>query len=159
MVLLALVVGGVAWWGQQQYKKPGPLAAAKIVVIPKGAGLADIAERLAAAGIIERPIVFRTVARLEDKAHLLKAGEYEFPAAISQEAVIRLLIEGKTVVHRLTVAEGLTTAEVLQIVAQADALDGAITDRAGRGRAAARDLQLLARRRPQRAHPAHDARR
>jgi UPF0755 protein len=132
-VVLAAAAGGAVWWAEKQYQKPGPLASAKIVIIPKGAGLADIAERLEAAGVIERPVVFRLVTRYEDKAHLLKAGEYQFPAAVSQEAVIRLLIEGKTVVHHLTVAEGLTTAEVLQIVARADALDGTITDKPGEG--------------------------
>jgi UPF0755 protein len=133
IVLLALVAGGAVWWGQREYVKPGPLATAKIVVIPKGAGLDDIAERLAANGVIQRPIVFRVAARLEDKAHLLKAGEYEFQAAISQEAVIRQLIEGRTVLHRLTVAEGLTTAEVLQIVARAGPLDGTVTEKPAEG--------------------------
>ncbi|MGE5147444.1 MAG: endolytic transglycosylase MltG [Candidatus Eiseniibacteriota bacterium] len=133
VVVLAAVVGGGIWWGLKEYKKPGPLAASKIVVIPKGAGLADIAQRLAEAGVIERPIVFRAVARAEEKAHLLKAGEYEFPAAVSQEAVVRLLIEGKTVVHKVTVAEGLTTAEILQVIARTDALDGTITEKPGEG--------------------------
>jgi UPF0755 protein len=133
VVLAAAAAGGAFWWGQREYRKPGPLAASKIVVIPKGAHLADIAERLAQAGVIDRPIVFRAGARLEDKAHLLKAGEYEFAAGISQEAVVRLLVEGKTVVHRLTVAEGLTTAEVLQVVAGADALDGAVTEKPAEG--------------------------
>ena len=57
VVLVAAIVGGAVWWGLDQYKKPGPLAAAKVVVIPKGTGLADIAARLAEAGVIERPIV------------------------------------------------------------------------------------------------------
>jgi UPF0755 protein len=133
VVLLALVAGGTVWWAERQYVKPGPLAEARVVIIPKGAGLDDIAERLAAAGVIERPIVFRAVTRLEKKAHLLKAGEYEFPAAASQEAVARLLIEGRTVVHRLTVAEGLTTAEVLQLVAKAEPLDGPLAEKPGEG--------------------------
>ncbi|HEX7008303.1 MAG TPA: endolytic transglycosylase MltG [Alphaproteobacteria bacterium] len=133
VAVLALVIGGVVWWAERQYTKPGPLTEAKIVIIPKGAGLDDIAERLAAAGVIERPIVFRAVARLENKAHLLKAGEYEFPPGASQETVVRLLVEGKTVVHRLTVAEGLTTAEVLRLVAQAEALEGPVTLRPDEG--------------------------
>jgi UPF0755 protein len=132
-VLVAAAAGGAFWWGEREYRKPGPLAAAKIVIIPKGAHLVDIADRLAQAGVIDRPIVFRAGARLEDKAHLLKAGEYQFPAGVSQEAVVRLLVEGKTVVHRLTVAEGLTTAEVLQLVAGADALDGAVTEKPAEG--------------------------
>ena len=133
VAVLVLVAGGTVWWAERHTVKPGPLAEARIVIIPKGAGLDDIAERLAAAGVIERPIVFRAVTRLEKKAHLLKAGEYEFPAAVSQEAVARLLIEGRTVVHRLTVAEGLTTAEVLQIVAKAEPLDGPLAEKPGEG--------------------------
>jgi len=133
VVLLALAAGGAYWWGEREYLKPGPLATSKIVIIPKGAGLDDIAARLAAAGVIDRPIVFRVATRLQDKAHLLKAGEYEFAAAMSQEAVVRQLIEGRIVIHRLTVAEGLTAAEVLQIVARAEPLDGTVTEKPAEG--------------------------
>jgi UPF0755 protein len=56
----------------------------------------------------------------------LKAGEYAFPAGIAAADVMRLLQEGRTVIRRLTVAEGLTTAQVLALIAATEALDGAL---------------------------------
>src|SRR5690606_10936986 len=124
---LAVAAAGVLWWGEREFRKPGPLDTAQTLIIPKGTGLADIAGRLEAAGVIESSLLFRTALRIQEQAHLLRAGEYEFAPGISQEAVARQLIEGRTVVHRLTLAEGLTTAEILQMVAAAEALEGDLT--------------------------------
>ena len=42
VVLLAAIAGGTVWWAEREYRKPGPLTEARIVIIPKGAGLDDI---------------------------------------------------------------------------------------------------------------------
>ena len=44
-----------------------------------------------------------------------------------------LMASGRTVIRRFTVAEGLTTAEILQALADADGLVGEITSRPGEG--------------------------
>ncbi len=129
LVALALIAGltaGAGWWGWDRYTRAGPLEAAKILIIPKGSGLAAIAERLRAAGVIERPFVFRLGARHDGLARALRAGEFDFPARISMRAAARLIVSGRTVKRRLTVAEGLTTAQVLMLVARADGLDGQV---------------------------------
>lgn len=112
------------WWGRQAFEAPGPLAAETRVVLPPGAGLAAIAERLAAAGVITRPWLFVAAVRLAGAGRALKAGEYAFPAAVSQRAVMALLRSGRTVQRRLTVAEGLTVRQVLDLVAATEGLEG-----------------------------------
>jgi UPF0755 protein len=57
----------------------------------------------------------------------IKAGEYELPAHISMAALVDLLQSGKVVQRRLTVPEGSTTAEVLELVRKTDTLTGEIT--------------------------------
>jgi UPF0755 protein len=70
--------------------------------------------------------VFVAGTAFSGRAGALKAGEYEFAAAISPRAAADLLMSGRVVQHRLTILEGLTSAEVVALVAAAPALEGSI---------------------------------
>jgi UPF0755 protein len=118
-VLLLAVIAIDAGW--HAYTSPGPLSATTLVVIPKGAGLHEVATTLAAAGVIDHPYVFEFGTYLSGRAHKLQAGEYEFAAAIGARAAAELIDSGKVVRHRLTIPEGLTSAEVVALL-DADAL-------------------------------------
>ena len=74
--------------------------------------------------MIRRELMFVAAVRLSGVAPHLKAGEYRFPAHASLAQVIEQLTQGRTVVHKLTVPEGLTSIEVLQLVDNAEALAG-----------------------------------
>lgn len=126
VVLAAALAGGVAFWAWRQWTGPGPLEAERTLVIPKGAGLKAISAALAEAGVIRRPLVFEAGAKLTGRAASLRAGEYAFAAHTSPRAAADLLISGRTVVHRLTVPEGLTSAEIVALVTGADALAGEV---------------------------------
>jgi UPF0755 protein len=119
----AALVGG-RWWLERYLTTPGPLAAETTVLIPRGAGLGAIASRLVDAGAIDDDLVFRGVAMVLGRDRGLRAGEYLLPAAISPGALLDLLESGRTVQHRLTVAEGLTVPMVLRLVAAHPALEG-----------------------------------
>jgi UPF0755 protein len=128
-VLLLAVAGGAAavgYWGYRQFTAPGPAASDVQLVIPKGAGASAIAAHLAGAGVVADPLIFKLGARIFAEGRPLKAGEYLFPARISPQAAMELLLDGKTVVRRLTVAEGLTSREVLALVAGAEAMAGEV---------------------------------
>lgn len=127
--LLLVVAGGAAavgYWGYRQFNAPGPAASDVQLVIPKGAGASAIAAHLAGAGIVADPLIFKLGARIFAEGRALKAGEYLFPANISPRAAMELLLEGKTVVRKLTIAEGLTNREVLALVAGAEAMAGEV---------------------------------
>ena len=131
-LVLFVCAGAVGWWGYRAFEKPGPSSEAVLVVIPSGVGVAGIAQRLQQAGVIERRFVFETGARLLYQRSL-RAGEYEIPAHASAHAIADLLASGKTYVRRLTVPEGLTVAEALEIVGTAEALSGQVTRQPGEG--------------------------
>jgi len=122
LLLAAIAVAAVAY----DYTAPGPLPAAKTVVIPKGASLRQVADTLAAAGVLAHPLTFVVAAYITGDAHALRAGEYEFAAAISPRAAAELVASGKVVRHRLTIPEGLTGAEIVALIDAAPALDGTI---------------------------------
>jgi UPF0755 protein len=61
---------------------------------------------------------------LSGRSSALLAGEYEFPAATSALQAMEIIASGKTVKHRLTIPEGLTSAEISALMEAAPALDG-----------------------------------
>ena len=130
-IIYLLVAGGVAWEGHRRFIAPGPLAQPATVIIPKGAGTDLIAQILDGTGVISTPWVFTMGARLRHAS--LKAGEFAFPARVSPEEVVRILSEGKVVMHKLTVAEGLTVRQVKEVVAEADFLSGPVTRKVAEG--------------------------
>ncbi|MBI3445244.1 MAG: endolytic transglycosylase MltG [Magnetospirillum sp.] len=132
LVLLAgLMAGALAWEGHRRFTAPGPLAQPATVIIPKGSGTELIAQSLEGAGVISSRLVFALGVKLRHAT--LKAGEYVFPAHVSAEEAMRIIAEGKVVIHKLTVAEGLTVRQVLELVKEADFLTGPITRKVPEG--------------------------
>lgn len=121
-VLLGLLtIGSLAAWVYSEYTRPGPLKGDVAVVIPSGSGMKAIAGILADKGVIKSARIFEYGARATDNAANLRAGEFLFPAAISARDAAGILKSGKTVQRRLTVAEGLSSS---QVVAQLNATEG-----------------------------------
>jgi len=129
--LLLLVVGGALAGGLiwQRYTAPGPAAAPVAVVIPRGAGLEEIARRLAEAGLIGEPRIFAIGATVDGNHRPFKWCEFEFPARASPQQVAELIVLGRTIQRRLTVPEGLTNRQVMQLIARAEGLEGEISPR------------------------------
>ena len=129
LVLTAAIVLAVALglgaWSFRRFTAPGPLAASRTEVIPHGAGLGAIADRLEEAGVIDHPLIFSLGTILLGRSRDLRAGEFAFPARASARAVLDILVDGEPVQRRLTVAEGLTVAQVLALVLAAEGLEGA----------------------------------
>jgi UPF0755 protein len=127
IVVLALGAGfavGAVHWAFQQTEAPGPLAAARVHVVPKGAGMSQIARELEAAGIIADNRLFRLYARYRKLDSSLHAGEYEFQPAVSMADVLTQLAAGKTVLRFVTIPEGLTSREAAALVAVAVGMKG-----------------------------------
>ncbi len=125
-LIIVAILSLAALWVWRDYTGPGPLSASKVVVIPHGAHLRAIADTLAAAGVVAHAPSFVLGVLAERKSAALKAGEYEFAAATSARAAADLLASGRVVQHRLTVPEGLTSAEIAALIKEQAALDGAL---------------------------------
>lgn len=132
VVVLLAAAGAAALW--RAIEGPGPLAVPTALVIPRGVGVKGISSALEGAGVVASGRVFEVAAKLSGKAASLRAGEYAFPAAISAREAVELLASGRTVVRRLTIAEGLTVAEVLAILDAAEGLEGEVKEKPPEGR-------------------------
>lgn len=122
--LVFLVLGGAGYWLYRDVASPGPLAEPRTIVIPPHTGLSDIASLLAEQGIIRHRRSFELGATLSGRSAALLAGEYEFPAGTSALRAMEIIASGRTVKHRLTIPEGLTSAEIMALVQAAPVLDG-----------------------------------
>src|SRR6266478_2868384 len=122
LVLLAL--GGAGYWLYRDISAPGPLRESRTIVIPPRTGVSEVASLLGENGIIRHPRSFELGATLSGRSSALLAGEYEFPAGSSPLQAMEIIAGGRTVKHRLTIPEGLTSAEILALVRAAPALDG-----------------------------------
>lgn len=125
-LLVVAFVTGAATFGLRAFHEPGPNQADTLVVVPKGSGLHAVAARLAAAGVIRSGRVFAFGAYVLGDSGQMKAGEYQVPARANMLDIIALLKSGRVYQRKLTVAEGLTSAQVAALLSEAPALDGDI---------------------------------
>ena len=122
VVLFAAVM--LALYGADRFERPGPLMGDTIVHIAPGGGVEEIAARLKENGIIDDDLIFRLGVRVLGETRRLKAGEYLFMAGVSMRGAVQILTGGETVKHKLTLPEGLTSAEAFALVEAAEFLSG-----------------------------------
>ncbi len=129
MFVLAAIAAGVALViGKERFEAPGPLTADRIVNIPRGSGIRDIADVLAHEGVIDQPWVFVGGVLVLKAREGLKAGEYQFKAHASLRDVVATIVEGRVVTHQLTLPEGLTSEQIVARLLQDDILAGNIKE-------------------------------
>lgn len=128
LILFAIVFGGGLLVGKQRFDARGPLAEDKIVNIPRGLGLRDIADLLVREGVIDQPWLFvGSVFALKARDEL-KFGEYQFTREASLHDVIDTIVEGKVVQHQISLPEGLTSEQIVQRLLDSDVLTGNIRE-------------------------------
>jgi len=128
LVFLVMVAGGVSFViGKRRFDMPGPLAQEKVVNIPRG-GIRDTADLLMREGVIDQPALFIAGALLLKTQSDLKYGEYRFARSASLRDVVDTIIDGKVVQHAFTVAEGLTSDQIVQRLLENETLTGNIRD-------------------------------
>ena len=104
----------------------GPLLNVTNVVVPKGASLKTVAEELSRAGVIDKPWLFRIMARINGLAKHLKAGEYQFMPGISLQAAMDKIARGEVFFRLITIPEGLTSGQIMYLIANYPDLEGEI---------------------------------
>lgn len=118
-VLAALGLGGAAWTLRQRAFEPfrGFAGTEQFVDIPAGLGPRSIGARLADAGVVRDPLIFRVALWLTGSARALKAGEYRFTAPASAVDVAGVIARGEIFTQPVTFREGLTVAEMADVYA------------------------------------------
>ncbi|WP_245276273.1 endolytic transglycosylase MltG [Methylocapsa aurea] len=128
-LLIAAIAGmfGLVW-SQQRLRAPGPLAADKVLYIAPGSEVPDIIAELDREGIIDSPFALNVALVLEGSRSKVKAGEYLFKQNASLRDVMDTLVNGKQILHAITIPEGLTSEQIVERLRESDVLLGDIKD-------------------------------
>lgn len=111
-------VGG--WYGS------GPLAKDQHFIVPGGASLAAVAQRLEDKGVIRSASGFELRARVFGGGGGIKAGEFAIPAHASPSRVLTILSSDEVIRRFVTVPEGMPSIMVYERLKAQDQLSGEV---------------------------------
>jgi UPF0755 protein len=114
-LVAAVYVARTAW---RYGDRPGGTARGPVIVeIPNGAGAGEVAERLAKAGVIGNPAIFRLYAGQRGVAGRFKAGRYEISAPASPRQILDTLVKGAAdELVSIVIPEGKNLVDVAEIL-------------------------------------------
>ena len=128
LVAISIAVGAGLFIGKLRFEAPGPLPEDKVVNIPRGLGIPDIADLLQREGVINQPYVFMGGVIVLKARGELKYGEYQFSKQSSVADVVETITEAKVVQHAFTVPEGLTSEQIVARLLENEVLTGQIKE-------------------------------
>ena len=127
VVILAGVTAGAGYfWLKSAYQTASSVPVDTVVTIKRGSGIAAISNQLKNDGLIPNPHVFRYGLRFFDDQRPLRAGEYKIIAGASPAEIARILKEAEPITYRITLAEGLTSSEIVDLIRDDQVLVGDI---------------------------------
>lgn len=106
---------------------PGNLDEEKIVIIKPRLSIHKISVLLEKENVIKNAKLFEAISRIYSHFEPLKSGEYKFTKNITPYQVLRVLVNGKSIVHRMFIPEGYTVSQIIDIVNSEERLTGKIT--------------------------------
>lgn len=124
VVLVVLAAAAAVYFGKIAFNEAGPTEVTTNYVVKSGTGFAEIADGLERRGIISDARVFKYAVRAYGFQNDMKAGEYEVKAGASMHEIMDLLRSGKSVLHSLTIPEGLTVEQIFERIQEDDVLTG-----------------------------------
>jgi UPF0755 protein len=126
LLILSLAGGLGLYYGRLTFYAPGPLERDRVVNIPRGSAIGDIAAILKRDGVIEDTLLLTVGSLIYSPNDRPRAGEYLFPARSSARQVSDILISGRVVEHSVTIPEGLTSQQIVARLMDFDVLVGEV---------------------------------
>ncbi len=128
--IVVVAAAGIAGWIylDRNFETANMLEAPQTLVLAPGSSVWQIAEALYEAGVVDDPNVFAAGVWRGGRGGALKAGEYRFPPGVTPRQAMEILLAGKSLEYRLTIPEGLTSADIVRLLEGAEALDGEVTE-------------------------------
>ena len=127
ILLLLLFLLSVAGFFCYELKQPNDLQQETSFVVEKGTSVRLIASGLERAKIINSPLIFRLVCRALGVDKKLRAGEYLFAPKSNMLEIADKLLSGDVFYRKITFPEGLTSAQIREIIENEENLSGDIT--------------------------------
>jgi UPF0755 protein len=121
--IIALMIVGLTAsliWIRSELDTPyyGVQAIEVFVDIPHGANAGETAGLLTNAGILKYRLPFKAYLRYTNKGRHIQAGEYRFFKASTPRQIVERLIQGDVFFSSITIPEGLTAQETIDLLAK-----------------------------------------
>ena len=97
-------------------------------LIERGQSAKTIGENLEDTGLIDSAVFFRLSLRLSGRANEIQAGEYGIPLGASMDEVINIITSGQVIQRSVTIPEGLTSWQIVQLLNAEEDLPGELTE-------------------------------
>ena len=94
LILVFLLIGALALWGQAQYYGAGPLSEAKCLLVDRGQTMRKLSQQLDEMGALSQPAIFRIGSEYENKTAQLKAGSFLIPQGSSMREITDIVTRG-----------------------------------------------------------------
>lgn len=124
LVFLVIGMGALFYFGKVQFTTDGPLAQDSTFFVKRGSGIVEISDQLERTNLITDARIFRYGSRAYGLEKSMKAGEYAIPAHASMRDIMNILVDGKSLMHSVTIPEGLTVQQIFDRIANSDVLTG-----------------------------------
>jgi len=110
---IAASSAGFWYWSYVTTASPG--SGEVVVVLAKGIGVRGIGAVLAKNGLLPNDLRYLLLVYFSGSTARLQAGEYSIPRGLTPPEILRLLINGSTLRHHVTIVEGATAEQVAAI--------------------------------------------
>jgi UPF0755 protein len=126
VIVIVGMVGGIFFGGRSLLTRlsevpdyPGNGTGSVTILVRPGDTASDIAATLVKEGVVKSERAFRDAAKENPKSTSLQPGFYRLRKQMSGQAALALMLDPKSrLLSRLTVPEGLTVAQVLQLISR-----------------------------------------
>ena len=108
-------------WEKNEFT-PSP----KTVIIGRGEGLAQVAQKFGDAGIISNTMLFKLAGRILGSAGKIRSGKYSFNSGKSNLELLADITEGKSFLHpSVTLYEGIRASQIAHLLQDQAGIDSA----------------------------------
>lgn len=123
LIAAAFIIAGLAvagMWLRSELETPyfNSQQPEIFVEIPRGAKTSEAADLLVRSGILRTRLPFMLYLRFAHPGRYVQAGEYRFSKAANPKQVARKLVSGDVYFSAITIPEGLTAQETIELVAK-----------------------------------------
>ena len=119
LLTLGGIVGGAAWWVHQPLKQGAEILD---LTIAPGSPPSVVALAVADAGVKVDPLLLYWWFRLSGDSRNIRAGSYEIEPGQTPRSLLAKLVRGEEALRSITLIEGLTFAQIRQVLAKDDQL-------------------------------------
>ncbi len=128
LILLLIAAAGVIYWGQSEFRKPGPLTQSVFIEVPRGGSIKGVSEDLAEKGAISNAMILRLGAKYTKQSRNLKYGNYEIPAGATMEDVLAIITKGGRSTFRYLASYRININGATLVLTERDAENGGMKE-------------------------------